>query len=125
MQEAAASLLESRHESCLNLLLRKLGAVKAIENVVFDRAREKTRLLLHDSELLLMVPLGVNLLNVLLVKENLAVDGVVEALDKGDDGGLAAARVADKCHGLAVLHINVDALEDGDIRLGGVVELDV
>lgn len=90
-QKAAASLLEGSLESFLDLGIGKLGAVKAVQYVVLDRAGEEAWFLLHDSKLRLMVPLGVDLLDIFLVEENLASFGVVEALNQGDDGGLAAA----------------------------------
>lgn len=47
--------------------------------------------MLHNGEFLLMIPLGVDLLNVSVVEENLTREGVVETLNEGDDGRLSAA----------------------------------
>ena len=124
-QKAATSLLEGSLESFLDLSIGELGAVKAVQHVVSNRAREEARLLLHNSELGLMVPLSVNLLDVVIVEEHFTTAWVVETLNQGNDGGFAAAGVTDQGHGLAVLHIDVDAFEHGHVRLGRVAELNV
>ena len=72
-----------------------------------------------------MIPPHINLLDVLLVKEDFTAKRIVETFYQGDDRRLAAARSSDERHSLAVLNINIDAFEYRHIRLCGIVELDV
>ena len=74
-----------------------------------------------------MVPAGINVFDVDTVEEDLALLGVVEALDHGDDGGLAAARGAAESDDsvLGVLHLQRDTLQHLHLLLGGVGELNV
>lgn len=78
-------------QALLNLRLAQPSRVEAIQDVFSDRTREEAWLLLHDGELLLMVPLGINLLDVLAIEEHFAADWIVKALNQGNDAGLAAA----------------------------------
>lgn len=56
--------------------------VDTIHDVLADRAREENRFLLHQSDLLLMVPLIVKVLNVLALVEELAICRVVKTFNK-------------------------------------------
>ena len=60
-------------------------SIEAVEDVVADTRREEARLLLNDGELGLVVPLGVDFLDVFLVEESLAGDRVVKALNQGNN----------------------------------------
>ena len=108
IQKAAASLLQGILEALLNFGIWELRAIEAIHDVVLDTGWEKAGLLLHDSKFGLMVPFGINLLDILLVEEYLTTDRVVKTLNQGNDWGFAAARVANKCNCWAVLDIDVD-----------------
>ena len=85
IEEATAGLLQSNLQTLIYITLLKAGLVKAIQDVLPDRAGEEAWLLLDDGELLLVVPLRVDLLNVLLVEEHFAIDRVVEAFNKGNN----------------------------------------
>ena len=123
-EEATTGLAQSSLESLFKLSIAQGRPVKAIEDVLSDRVGEESGLLLDNAKLLRMVPAVVNLLDVVLVEHDFAAERVIETLDQGNDGGLSAAGVADQCDSLAVLDVDSDALEDGNIRLGGVVEVD-
>ena len=71
-----------------------------------------------------MVPLVIQVLDVLTLVEQLALGRVVEALNEGDDGGLSAAGLAHECDNLILFHIDLDALKHGHILLRGVAEFD-
>ena len=123
-EEATTGLAQSSLESLFKLSIAQGRPVKAIEDVLSDRVGEESGLLLDDAKLLRMVPAVVNRLDVFLVEHDFAAKRVVETLDQGNDGRLSAAGVADQGDSLAVLDVDSDALEDGNIRLGGVVEVD-
>ena len=125
IEEPAAGLFQSSLQSTFDLFIRHAGSVKAIENVISNRCGEEAGFLLNDSQLLLVIPPHIDLLNVLPVKEDLTAKRIVETFYQGDDRRLAAARSADESHSLAVLNINIDAFEHRHIRLRGIVELDV
>ncbi len=64
-------------------------------------------------------------LHVLPVGQHHALVGVVEALEQGHDGALAAARLAHHGHLLTLLDGQVQAVQDLDLRSRGVVEVHV
>lgn len=76
--------------ACLTQPLRDFGfggvpEVHTIQYVVLDTAREEDGLLLHQRYLRLVIPLVVELLDVLSREEEPAIDRVVEALNQRDD----------------------------------------
>ena len=107
-----------------NLILAQPAEVDSVADIVANRAREEDRFLLHESDLLLVVPSVVQVFQVAAREENLAVCGVVEALNKLDDARLAASRVANECDNLVGLDVDGDAFEDGHVVFGGVGKLD-
>ena len=76
--------------ACLTQPLRDFGfggvtKVHTVQYVVLDTAREENGLLLHQRYLRLVIPLVVELLDVLSREEEPAIDRVVEALNQRDD----------------------------------------
>jgi len=72
-----------------------------------------------------VIPRVVNFLNVVSVEEDFATLSVVETLNEGNDRGLATTGVAYQGDSLAILDINIDALENFDVRLGRVAESNI
>ena len=62
-----------------NLRIRLVIELEAVGDILADRAGEEHGLLLHDCDLL-VEPLGVKLLDVASVEEDLALLWVIEAL---------------------------------------------
>ena len=117
VKEAATCLPKGELDAFFNLRLRQTSLIKAIDDVVPDGDREEAGLLLDDGKLGLMVPLSVDLLDIMVVEEHFPSKWVVEALHQSDDRGFSTAGVTDECDSLAILHIDVDSLEHGDVWL--------
>ena len=84
-KESATCLVESGFHPLFDFCFSETRLIKSVQDVVTDGGREQVGLLLHDRKLLLMVPTGVDIFNVLLVEEHLTLDRVVEPLNQGDD----------------------------------------
>ena len=69
----------------LDLLFRTSGKVNSVANVLSNALREEDGFLLDESELVLVVPLGVKVLQIASRKEQSTISWVVEALDEGND----------------------------------------
>lgn len=78
-------------KTIINLLFRSVAEVHSVENVVTNTAREQDGLLLDESDLRLVIPLVVQVLDLGAGEKNFTILRVVEALNKLDDGGLSAA----------------------------------
>ena len=78
-------LLASEIETLLNFGVCKTSHISSVENVLTNRAREEVWLLLHDSELLLMVPLVVNILDIAVIVKHSSLLRVVESLNQLHD----------------------------------------
>ena len=74
-------LVASIVDHSFNLRVRLVIELEAVGDVLADRAREEHGLLLHNRDLL-VEPLGVKLLDVASVEEDLAFVWVIEALHK-------------------------------------------
>lgn len=70
-------------------------------------------------------PAEVEVFDIDAVELDTPSDGIIKPLHQTDNRTLPAPRGADKSGGLASLEINRYALEDGDIRPGGVFEFDI
>ena len=125
VEEAAAGLLQGNLQTLIYITLLKARLIKAIQDVLSDRAGEETWLLLDDGKLLLVIPLSVNFLNVLLVEQHFTIDRIVEALDEGNDRRLSTARMSNKRDCLAIFYLDVNAFENGYVWFGRIVEGDV
>lgn len=86
-----------RHLRCFiksvnNLLIREVFAVPAVDDIFSDRPGEENRLLLHNTNLL-MVPVRLELPDVVSIEQDFSLERVIEALDHRHDGRLAATRL--------------------------------
>jgi len=100
--------------------------VKAVGDVIANSAREENGLLLNNGDLV-MVPLGVELLDVVSVEKNFTRSGVVESFNERNYGGLSTATCAAESHYAVLYIINGEghALKHLDVRLARVTKLDV
>jgi len=119
------SILASLLEHLVDGLLCLSFQVDSIEDVVLDRVREKNRLLLHYSNLSLMVPGVVDVLQVNSIVLEFTLKRVIPALNKRDDRGLATTRGSDKGNYVVLRDLERDIMEDRDFRLSGVGEGDL
>lgn len=74
-------LLASLDEPFVNLCFSQTANIDTIEDVVLNATREKDWLLLDESNLLLMVPCVVEVLDVLTIEEQSALYWIVESLN--------------------------------------------
>jgi len=81
--------------------------------------------LLYDSNLRLMVPGVIDVLQVNSIVREFTEDRVVPALDQRDDGGLSATRGSDEGNNVVLGDLEGDISENGDLLLGRVREGDV
>ena len=109
-----------------DLILALALQVNTVSDIFTDAAREEDWLLLDDSDLV-MVPLWVQILDVLAIEKHFTFDRVVEALEEGDDRGLSAAARSTECHNSVFVIVNGKAYsaENGSIWLAGIVEFDI
>lgn len=92
----AVGVLASGLEHFVNGLLRLSFDVNSVHDVVSDGVREQDRLLLHDSNLSLVIPSVISVLQVNAIVTEASNDGVVPPLNEGDDRGLSTTRGSDK-----------------------------
>ena len=83
----ATCLSNAFHDLILTLTLK----VDAVEDIVLDAAREQDRLLLHECELFLVIPLVVQVFKVSAREEQLAIRWVIEAFDQSGDARFSTA----------------------------------
>ena len=103
------------------------GVGLRVLDVVADRAGEEVRLLQHDADLGAQRVLR-DVLDVDVVDHDRAFRHIVQTHQEIDEGRLAGAGMPDHADHLALLHVEVDALEDrvvGVIAEGHVLEPDV
>ena len=118
-------LLASLDEPFVDLCFSQTANIDTIKDVVLDATREKDWLLLDESNLLLMVPCVVEVLDVLTIEEQSALNWIVESLNQLHNGRLAAARLTNKGHDLVLLDVDVDAFQHRHVLLGWIFELHV
>lgn len=118
----AASIVHQLFDLCI------VHAVEAEteSNVLSDCTGEEHGLLLDNSDLV-MVPFGVQIFDICAIKDDLALIRVIETLNHLNDGALAAATGAAKCHNSVLLSIDRerDSLEHLYVFFARVSELDV
>jgi hypothetical protein len=121
----AVGILASGLEHVVDLLLGFVSDRNSVKDVVLNGVGEQNRLLLHDSNLRLMVPGVVDVLQVNSIVGEFTEDRVVPALDQGDDRGLSATRGSDEGNDVVLGDLEGDIMENGDLLLGRVSEGDV
>lgn len=110
----------------MQLRLSVARSVEAVEDVGSYIAGEEDRLLLHDSDLL-VVPFGIKCLNIYSVEEDSALCRLIKLLNERDDWALTAARVADESNYsvFVVVNSNRYILQDLDVLVLGVRKIDM
>ena len=106
----------------LDLGIAGTGAAEA--DVVARRGRKDHRVLRHQRDVLAEA-VAAHPVKRHTVEQHPACIGVVEALDKLHDGGLARAGRANEGHRLARLNVEVDAVQRLDPRPRRIGEIDL
>ena len=79
--------------------------------------------MLHESNLILVVPRIVQVFYVLFRKEHFAFFRVIEALNKRYDGRFSTARLSYQSDNLVLFNVEGDTFEDCNIGFGRIAEL--
>ena len=93
----------------LDVLVTCVGV--AVLDVFLDGAAEQHGLLTHDPDMV-PEPTQVQVLDVVAVNQDLALEGIVEPLDQLDAGGLAGSRAAHQGDGPSLGHVEGDPAQD-------------
>ena len=99
------SLAASLVNPLLNLLIIEIGNIESVDDVVNDGARKEHRLLLNDSNLI-VVPLWVKVSQVLTIEENASRIRIVKALNQRNDCAFTAPTVAANCNDSVSISVN-------------------
>lgn len=85
IHELATGRVQGNPDHSIELLLGVLGRVNTIYDILPDRRREQIGLLLHNGKFGLVIPLGVQILEVGSIEADISIGWVVESLYQTDD----------------------------------------
>ena len=84
-ESANVRLLARCFKPFLYFFFTKIGKVSTVHDVFSYGAAEENRFLLHDGQLLLVVPFVVNLFEISLIVKQFSLDWIIESFDQADD----------------------------------------
>ena len=109
----------------MDLSFSHVSKFHSVQDVVFNTSWEEDWFLLHESNLVLVVPRVVQILYVFLREEHFAFFRVIKALDEWHNWRFSTARLSYQSDDLVLLNINWHFFEHCDIRFWWIAELNI